>query len=345
MSELIRENKTEFLECIQLLRVFAAIGVMLSHIGFGDSYINQISFSAGVNIFFCISGFLMMYTTQNSVPQDFLIRRLIRLVPLYWILTIMTFLAALVVKNIWTTEIEFSELIKSLFFIPYFREGLKTGSVVRPIVGPAWTLRFDIWFLFIFAIAMKLSHKWRGLISGFLCLFLVILGNFMHDKTAFSSFFGKSFWLNYIAGILVFYIWKWAEEKTEFKKRFSTLWVSVSIVCFAILYISKIPDYLCVFLSFCVLISVLLVFEKKRMPKSVMYFGKISYSFYLTHYYVILIVDKFFDLETLSFATVLLTVGVFAISLIVAHITYCLIEIKFGKLLEKFYLKFKKCIT
>jgi peptidoglycan/LPS O-acetylase OafA/YrhL len=91
--------------------------------------------------------------------------------------------------------------------------------------------------------------------------------------------------------------------------------------------------------------ATLFAFKQKKMPKSVMWFGKISYSFYLTHYYVILIIGQFFDLNKLSLTTIILTMVIFAISLVVAYLAYYLIEVKVGSLLEKSYLKVKKRIV
>ena len=41
---------------------------------------------SGVDVFFVISGFVMMMTTagKSITPMDFITRRFIRVVPLYW---------------------------------------------------------------------------------------------------------------------------------------------------------------------------------------------------------------------------------------------------------------------
>lgn len=335
------QQKSPMLPCIQLIRFIAAIGVMMSHVGFGDSYLTGIGFSAGVNLFFCISGFLMMYTTQNNVQENFIRKRLIRLLPLYWALTVLTFVASKIIDGLASSDIGFDELIKSMLCIPYSRGGLKTDSVIRPIVGPAWTMGYDVWFLPIFALSMKLSHKWRGAISGAICIVIVIIGSIAPDNPIF-HFMGRHYWINYVMGILVFYIWKWAENKTEWRKKYIVLWAVISLAGFLFLYIGKKSLDISILVSFAIIVSVLFGFSNKQMPKWVLWFGKISFSFYLTHYYVILILGRFIDFDAFSIMTCVGTVVAFILSLITGYIGYYLFEEKLGNALKKLLMKPKK---
>ena len=78
------------IESISLLRIIGELGVAISHTEFlrGEA----INFSSGVYVFFAITGFLTMYTTQKYPQKKFLLRRIIRVIPVYWIITIATFL-------------------------------------------------------------------------------------------------------------------------------------------------------------------------------------------------------------------------------------------------------------
>lgn len=146
------------IECISILRVVAAIGIILYHIGVFNDYVPTLQ--SGVSLFFCISAFLMMYTTQKEESKKFILKRLIRIVSLYWIMTIVTFLAMQMIPSMSTGGM--IEFLKSLFFVPYIRPALKSADVVRPMVGPAWTLYYDVYFTIIFGICMKINHKYRG---------------------------------------------------------------------------------------------------------------------------------------------------------------------------------------
>jgi peptidoglycan/LPS O-acetylase OafA/YrhL len=82
---------------IQVLRAVAALGVIYQHI----QYDFQVKFGIagfpprlgvtdlGVDLFFVISGFIMVYTSERLFAQPggwkiFITRRLIRIVPIYW---------------------------------------------------------------------------------------------------------------------------------------------------------------------------------------------------------------------------------------------------------------------
>ncbi|PJR90071.1 hypothetical protein CN878_20575 [Ochrobactrum sp. 695/2009] len=77
------------LESIQFLRGIAAISVALVHSASLSGIEGSLNFlSAGVDIFFVISGIVMAISTnQNSTPFEFLWRRVTRVVPFYWIFT------------------------------------------------------------------------------------------------------------------------------------------------------------------------------------------------------------------------------------------------------------------
>jgi exopolysaccharide production protein ExoZ len=77
---------------LQILRGLAALGVVFLHTGFplpGDWHTDFF----GVSTFFVISGFIMCFITRDPNGGDahagsILIRRAIRIVPLYWLFTL-----------------------------------------------------------------------------------------------------------------------------------------------------------------------------------------------------------------------------------------------------------------
>ena len=94
----IAKMNEQSIENIQALRAFAAINVALFHIiGTAASYSQSSNYlsalegwgSNGVDIFFVISGFIMLHTQMERRRSviDFLKLRLIRIMPIYWLLT------------------------------------------------------------------------------------------------------------------------------------------------------------------------------------------------------------------------------------------------------------------
>jgi exopolysaccharide production protein ExoZ len=117
--------------------------------------------SVGVSVFFVISGFIMVHISWNDFARagataKFLRRRIVRIVPLYWLAT----LAALAFHQVSAThgsDAGWPQLIRSLLFIPYF-DG---PSGWTPILPQGWTLSYEMMFYAIFAIALALP-RWIG---------------------------------------------------------------------------------------------------------------------------------------------------------------------------------------
>ena len=79
---------------VQYLRGFAAIAVLLYHVG--EQY--KVPFEIGaarVDIFFVISGFILWSTTSRSTTSvsDYFWKRFTRVIPLYWIVLGVTFVS------------------------------------------------------------------------------------------------------------------------------------------------------------------------------------------------------------------------------------------------------------
>ena len=163
---------------IQHLRALAALLVVFGHaVGAVDENVGDVAGPArllskgaqfGVDIFFVISGFIMYHTSARRFGAQggsahFIRRRIVRIVPIYWLVTLVSAALLIVVGKSATI----GELLQSLAFIPYDGDGEK----MRPIVGVGWTLNFEMFFYAIFAIALLLPRT-RGLafIFGFLAL-------------------------------------------------------------------------------------------------------------------------------------------------------------------------------
>ncbi len=159
-------NNTTRLNGIQLLRAIAVLLVVHCHIldrqmGRGGS--RQQSFfylqnfgAAGVDIFFVISGFIITLVAtpyaQLGQGQPFFIKRILRVVPLYWLVSLLaTFLFYQHTGNmVRTVAIE-----KTLLFYPFIDNSAITG----PIVFQGWTLSFELLFYAVTAFFIRLGSK------------------------------------------------------------------------------------------------------------------------------------------------------------------------------------------
>lgn len=115
--------------------------------------------NTGVYIFFVISGFIMAHISwddfgQPGAAQNFMRRRIIRIVPLYWLAT----MGAVVFHRVSANDIApagLPELLQSLFFIPYHAENVGWA----PILRQGWTLNYEMMFYAIFAVALTFPRK------------------------------------------------------------------------------------------------------------------------------------------------------------------------------------------
>ena len=138
---------------IQVLRGITALFIVLEHIRF----LNCGAF--GVDIFFCISGFMIMFSTQKDTSH-FLSKRLIRILPLYYLMTLSTFFLLLLFPNLFATstpKIEY--LVKSLLFLPF---DIGDGAI-QPLMRVGWTIQCEIFFYLLFRFSLWISHRFRGL--------------------------------------------------------------------------------------------------------------------------------------------------------------------------------------
>ena len=162
---------------VQFLRFLAAVAVLVGHAGDlfmpAAAHLRTIPWSAGVDIFFVISGFVMTYLTQGQfgrpgAPRAFLIRRIIRIVPPYWLFTTLMVVAVLLFSDhIRNTELDGASVITSYLFVPWPRVA---DGQLNPLLSQGWTLNYEAFFYLAFAAALFFRRGLVWLAGGFLLL-------------------------------------------------------------------------------------------------------------------------------------------------------------------------------
>jgi exopolysaccharide production protein ExoZ len=150
------------IESLQGLRAFAAIAVVLVHAKF--LLPGGVSVGAfGVHLFFVISGFIMAHICVTN-PAQFLRRRIARIVPPYWAMTIMVFLLAwLAPAYLHTTTPDLVNLLKSLLFVPYEKE----HGVIQPMLFLGWSLNWEMIFYVFVSGALYVTRRYASLLGAF----------------------------------------------------------------------------------------------------------------------------------------------------------------------------------
>ena len=194
---------------IQYLRGIAAIMVVWYHSveqvpgvsGFFSSGFG----SSGVDLFFVISGFIMVATTMGHTPGplEFIRRRIIRVVPLYWLLTLAMVALAMCMPGLFRTLIVAPvTLVESLLFIPHFSNSFP--NMVWPLLVPGWTLNFEMFFYAVFAASLVLPMRLRlpalAVVFGILVGIGLTLGPF--DSAAARVYFSPLL-IEFVAGAAI----------------------------------------------------------------------------------------------------------------------------------------------
>jgi len=152
---------------IQYLRAIAALAVVFYHAG--QWVMSPLAIgAAGVDIFFLVSGFVMWTSTWGHTvrPLDFLSRRAVRVVPLYWLATLALAVVVLLLPGVVpNATVQGEHILKSLLFIPHYNP---QGSPF-PLLAVGWTLTYEAVFYLAFAVALLARPDERmGVLVGIL---------------------------------------------------------------------------------------------------------------------------------------------------------------------------------
>lgn len=193
---------------IQHLRALAALLVVFVHAQeqypIGDRVIPTAFGLGGVDLFFLISGFVMTYTAaQRPLTRvEFLRRRLIRIAPLYWTMTLVT--AALIfIAPVLTRDSHFawSDLFTSLAFIPHYNAG-KAGSI-SPVIKLGWTLNYEMFFYLVFTAFLPLRPWVRTGAALLVFAALIAAEALTQSRFVLLAFWGRPITLEFVAGCAV----------------------------------------------------------------------------------------------------------------------------------------------
>ncbi len=172
---------------IQALRAIAASMVVLVHCVYlwhtrilhqpDPSY--WMSGAAGVDVFFVISGFVMTISLPaisqyENRARVFLMRRITRIVPLYWLaITLKVVLILLVPSVVLHPGLRWTHIVGSYLFLP----ARNSEGLIAPVIVQGWTLNYEMFFYVLFAFSLLFRFSSLRLVIGALS-FLGALGFF-----------------------------------------------------------------------------------------------------------------------------------------------------------------------
>ncbi len=294
-----------FLSSIQIGRAIAAMAVALQHtIRDADRYYPRYTsndpglasnpagwvelLGAGVDIFFVISGVVMVMSTWNGYGSvgNFLYRRITRIYPLYWILTL-AFMAVLVVMPELFSQMRLEPVHAtcSLLLIPC----TDPNGVAIPYIYAGWTLTYELVFYGLFALSLLAGTRWSRL---FVCIGLILAYHSLYYTSLRAipavEHSASPIMLEFIFGLLLGYAW--------FHVRFDRRWaLPLLITGCALLLLSHTgswvewPRFLRWGLPALVIVAGLMCANQDTSRqgvgyKTLVYLGAASYAIYLFHF-------------------------------------------------------------
>ena len=163
------------LASVRVLRATAALLVVLYHVQIMlASRPEQVSNlgASGVDVFFVISGFIMMYGQYDNFQSPgaskwFIRNRIIRIVPLYYLFTTLSIFILLVLPSLYA-NLRFD--LKQAIFSYLFLFSTNSAGQAGMIVGVAWTLAYEMFFYVLFTILLRYPRKYA--VPGLFGIFL-----------------------------------------------------------------------------------------------------------------------------------------------------------------------------
>ncbi|EPN9538703.1 acyltransferase family protein [Cronobacter malonaticus] len=304
---------------IQILRALAALMVVTNHfLGGTVGGIFKYNGGFGVDIFFVISGFLMIYTQRDDKnPVSFFTSRVRRIYPLYIILSVPLIFTTFPLERMLA-------IIGNLLLLP----GLNFPNY-HMANDPAWTLVYEMIFYAMFSVALIFSRK-PVIVCIITCLIIISCLTFVEGQNRLGwvnlgYILTDKLMLNFAAGCVLAIAFKYVSIRIPF---LLGVIIVITMCYLALKLLTPMDRFYKYGMPSIVIVAVALI---TKTGSGLIYqcfhkIGDASYSIYLSHVYLIILFKEFittnnnnwFILYYSSFAFVILSVifGVYVCKII-----------------------------
>ena len=259
----------------------AALGVAL----FGQT---------GVDLFFVLSGFVMWITTYGKpiTPLQFYGRRIRRIVPLYWSVTIAAALVAFVAPQILkSTVFNIEHVAASLTFLPWINPADPEGKMIMPLIVPGWTLNYEMYFYFLFGALLLVRPQWRLVLLIALLVTIVTVCSLAPVRNTATIFYSNLIVFEFAAGAVLGQLYL---KKLRVGLIAAVALVTVSTATLLLYDFLELPyDRILTFGVPAIMIVFAMTsidftkYRELRFLRFLRFLGDASYSIYLTHIFVL----------------------------------------------------------
>ena len=303
---------------LNLLRFFAALNVVGSHkfetllsMGYLPAFLQMFSSLAqygylGVDLFFMISGFVIMLSSEGRTVGQFALARFMRLYPMFWVCISITTIIAVLAN---TQHISLGQYLAGLTMVP------DTFGAFAYIDGVYWTLEIELRFYFFVALLLGLRKFMKvdiQKVAVFLSFMLAIHMMFHVAKSTsvlaiLFGIFYTIYWTGYaqyfLAGILFYGIYQNSKRKYHYVAIFLCYLVAI-VQAFSRTYESNNKIIVALFITTFFILFLILSLRKitntsfsflgKHYRKIIITLGAITFPLYLLQNSVIGILLQLF---------------------------------------------------
>jgi len=277
---------------VQLLRAIAALAVVAAH-----CTATQVTYAArgwsaapafdasagtaGVDLFFVISGFIMasisrFYGDDAMRARVFLVRRIVRIVPVYWLYTSALLAFCLALPQIMhMVKAEPAHVLASYLFVPYPR----SDGMAYPLVWVGWTLNLEMAFYLVFGVSLCFARRTRiALVYGAI-LAMAAAGALLRPEAWWQRWWLEPMYLEFLYGLAIGWLAYRGARLPE--------WLAWALIVGGLglmplvagaVELRAITWGACAFLVVLGAVSI-----RRRLPAFVLLLGDASYSIYLSH--------------------------------------------------------------
>ncbi len=306
------------LEWVQALRGIAALMVVATHAryyldgtpwqSFAERYVK--AGAQGVDLFFLVSGFIMVYTTARAdgsrrYPAGFLAKRFARIWPVYAVMNLVN----LALQAAWGAHVSsVGDVATSLAFLPITTTSPPQLDLPIPV---GWTLNFEFYFYLVFGLSL-LAGRFRWLaFFGWMLATLVLLPLALTGSVSLHADHDYAIGIRYIDQNVNPIIWDFVAGVaigllyvSRLRIRSRGLSLALIVLAFAMACwwsfsgIATLHGMAQWGLPLALLFAALALAFKDRephVPRALVWLGGVSYSLYLLHLFVFGAVDHLMD--------------------------------------------------
>ncbi|WP_410771260.1 acyltransferase family protein [Fontibacillus sp. BL9] len=301
-----------------------------------ENYLYLINYAGpiSVNLFFVISGYLITQSLLNKRTfGEFAVNRLLRIYPVFFAIHLIIFMVGPVIGYKWMDGIGAGEYLIQFFSNALLLPGMFPLPIAQIV---AWSLSYELFFYIIAGMFWlvsrnsKLPKAGKGLLYALMVAAVAVIIYYRKDFSFFA------------VGVALYFGQNGIKKRWKPVKWFYFNGVILLAAIYISYYVMAFPIAVALVLSFLLFIPVIMeygflsLFLRTGLMR---YLGKISFSLYMWHTMVMfplkIIVPRiggFLGSNDLSFSIyALLSLG---LSLLVSHVSYRYIEVKFTNVVK-----------